>query len=190
MISMPFHGQHIIPAIRDMKSFEKAITSSYTYIVLLDSHIGQLSGIMKYAKRYDKKVLLHADLVQGLKSDEHAAEFLCQEIKPDGLISTRANIVLTAKKKGLIAIQRLFLLDSLALDTSYKMLRKSEPDYIEVLPGVMPQIIPEVKAAIGIPIFAGGLIRTFAEVNEALAAGAESVTTSQENLWLEQENEN
>lgn len=181
---MTFNGQRILPAVREMKDFEKVIMSSWTYIVLLDTRIGQLSSIMKFARRNDKKFLLHADLVQGLKTNEYAAEFLCQEIKPDGLISTRSNIVLTAKKKGLIAIQRLFLLDSMALDTSYKTLNKSQPDFIEVLPGGMPHIIPEIKKNTGIPILAGGLIRTSREIDDALAAGAEGVTTSHKKLWM------
>lgn len=180
---MTFHGQNILPAVRGMKDFEKLVESSYEYLVLLDTHVGQLKSIVKFARTRGKKVLMHADLVHGLKNDEYAAEFLCQEVKPDGLISTRTNVVITAKKKGLLAIQRLFLLDSIALDTSYKMLAKSKPDFIEVLPGVMPHIIREVKETSGIPIFAGGLIRSVEDVQSALDAGAEAVTTSRKNLW-------
>lgn len=180
---MSFHGQQILPAVRGMKDFESLVESRYQYIVLLDTHIGQLRSIVRFARKHDKKVLLHADLVQGLKNDEYAAQFLCQEVRPDGLISTRTKVVLTAKKKGLLAIQRLFLLDSLALDTSYKLLGKSQPDYIEVLPGVMPHIITEVKETAKIPIFAGGLIRSIDDVESALRAGAEAVTTSRKSLW-------
>lgn len=180
---MPFHGQPILPAVRGMKDFEALVESQFEYIVLLDTHIGRLRGIVKFAREHGKKILLHADLVQGLKTDEHAAEFLCQEIKPSGLISTRTSMILTAKKKGLLAVQRLFLLDSIALDTSYKLLRKTQPDYIEVLPGVMPHIIAEVKEKSGIPIFAGGLIRSKEDVEDALDAGAEAVTTSRKSLW-------
>lgn len=180
---MTFHGQHILPAVRGMKDFEKLMGSAYAYVVLLDTHIGQLRGIMKYARQCDKKILLHADLVQGLKTDEHAAEFLCQEIRPDGLISTHTNVVQAAKKKGLVAIQRLFLLDTIALDSSYKTLEKSQPDYVEVLPGVAPHIIHEVKETSGIPVLAGGLIRSAEDVTSALDAGAVAVTTSRETLW-------
>jgi len=140
-----------------MKDFEQLLESDFEYIVLLDSHVGQLRSIMKYANAAHKKILLHADLVHGLKSDEYAAEFLCQEIKPAGLISTRTNIIHTAKKKGILAIQRLFLLDSIALETSFKQLKRSQPDYIEVLPGLVPHIIKEIKEVTGIPVLAGGL---------------------------------
>ncbi|WP_066174147.1 glycerol-3-phosphate responsive antiterminator [Bacillus marinisedimentorum] len=179
---MPIDGQSILPAIRKMKEFERTLTSPYTYIVLLDSHIGQLKGIARETARHNKKLILHADLIQGLKNDEYAAEYLIQEIKPAGLISTRASVILKAKQKGVLAIQRMFLLDSTALQTSYKLLERTQPDYIEVLPGVMPHIIKEVALKTGIPIFAGGFIRTPEEVSHALEAGAVAVTTSRKEL--------
>lgn len=180
---MSFERQKILPAVRGMKDFEQLIESKFNYIVLLDSHVGKLRSIVNFAKSRNKKILLHADLVHGLKSDEYAAEFLCQEIKPAGLISTRNNIIQTAKKQGVLAIQRLFLLDSIALETSFKQIDRSKPDYIEVLPGVIPDMIREVKNETGIPIFAGGLIRTVQEAETAVAAGAEAVTTSRKDLW-------
>lgn len=180
---MDFHGQKTLPAARSIKELEDMLDSNYTYIVLLNSHIGQLKSLVQLAKSKGKKMLLHADLVQGLRNDEYAAQFLCQDVKPAGLISTRKNVVLTAKKHGLISIQRLFLLDSIALESSYKLLETTKPDYIEVLPGVMPHIIKEVYEKTGIPIVAGGLIRERREVENALKAGASAVTTSRRELW-------
>ncbi|HEY1216863.1 MAG TPA: glycerol-3-phosphate responsive antiterminator, partial [Bryobacteraceae bacterium] len=110
-------------------------------------------------------------------------EFLCQSIRPAGMISTRANVITKTKQNGLLAIQRLFLLDSSALDKSYTLLERTQPDYIEVLPGVIPHMITEVKERSGIPIFAGGLIRSVNDVENALQAGATAVTTSDTALW-------
>ena len=70
------------------------------------------------------------------------------------------------------------LLDTNALEKSYQLLTKTQPDYIEVLPGVIPHIITEVAERTGIPIIAGGLIRSAQEVELALQAGATAVTTS------------
>jgi glycerol uptake operon antiterminator len=180
---MSFHNQSILPAIRKIKDLEKLVKSSFTYIVLLDSHIGQLKNMVELAQAHGKKLLLHVDLVEGLKNDEYAAEFLCQNIRPAGLISTRAGVITKAKQNGLLAIQRLFLLDSSALEKSYTLLERTRPDYIEVLPGVMPHIIKEVHERTGIPIFAGGLIRNVEDVENALQAGATAVTTSHTELW-------
>jgi len=84
---------------------------------------------------------------------------------------------------GVLAIQRLFLIDSGAIDTSVELARRSQPDLIEVLPGLLPQWIREVKDRTGVPVIAGGLIRTREEAAAALEAGAAAVTTSRPDLW-------
>lgn len=180
---MAFHGQLILPAVRKMRDLEKLLNMSYGYIVLLDSHISQIKPILELVQSHGKKMLLHADLIEGLKNDEYAAEFLCQIMKPAGLISTRASVIAKTKSNGLLAIQRLFMLDTNALEKSYKLLERTQPDYIEVLPGIMPQMIGEVRERTGLPIFAGGLIRSVSDVEQAIAAGAAAVTTSREALW-------
>ncbi|MBM7097554.1 MULTISPECIES: glycerol-3-phosphate responsive antiterminator [Alteribacter] len=175
--------QTVLPAIRQLKDFDWLLRSPYETIILLESHIGQLRSIVTTAKRANKKMFIHADLVHGLKSDDYGADFLCQDIKVDGLISTRKNMVLKAKKQGISAIQRLFLLDSLALEASYKKIELTKPDYIEVLPGVVPHLIEEITARTQTPVIAGGLIRTKEDAETALKAGAASVTTSNKELW-------
>lgn len=177
-------NQSILPAVHKMKDIEEVVASSMTYMVLLGGHIGQLQSTVQFIKQHGKKIFLHADLIDGLKNDEYAADFLCQSIRPTGIISTRANVVMRTKQKGLIAIQRMFLLDSDALERGYRLLEKTQPDFIEVLPGIMPEIISEVKQHTGIPVIAGGLIRTSDHVKEALQAGATAITTSRKELWL------
>jgi glycerol uptake operon antiterminator len=180
---MSFYGQEIIPAMQRMEDLEKLMASHYTYIIVLEIHVSRLKPIFQMAQASKKKLILHMDLVHGLKSDEYATEFVCQELKPFGIISTKSSVILKAKQKGVTAIQRMFLIDSYALEKSYKLIEKTKPDYIEVLPGAIPQMITEVKTHLKIPIFAGGLIRTKEEVQNALNAGAEAVTTSRRELW-------
>ncbi|OEH94353.1 glycerol-3-phosphate responsive antiterminator [Bacillus solimangrovi] len=180
---MSFQNQTILPSVRNMKEFDQLLSSDYEYLVLLDSHVGQVKNIVETAKKYNKKMFLHVDLIQGLKNDEFATEYLCQHVKPAGLISTRANVIMTAKKKGVYAVQRLFLLDTNALEKSYRLIEKTQPDFIEVMPGIIPHMIAEVKERTNIQIFAGGLIRSQEEVNAALASGAIAVTTSMQDFW-------
>lgn len=180
---MSFHGQVILPAARHMKDFERIVKGPYEYGVFLDTHIGQLKSVYSIAQKNNKKMFLHADLIQGLKNDEYATEYICQEIKPFGLISTRTSVILKAKQKGVLAIQRIFLLDTNALEKSYTLLEKTQPDFIEVLPGAMPKIITEVYERTKIPILAGGLIRTVEDVELAIKAGATAITTSNHDLW-------
>lgn len=180
---MSFYGQKIVPAVRGWKDFEALIASPYQYLVLLDSHVGQVKGAVDEASRHGKKMLIHADLIEGLKNDEYAAEFLCQHVRPAGIISTRSIVIQKTKQNGLIAIQRLFLLDTNALEKSIALVGRTKPDYIEVLPGIMPHMIKEVYERTETPILAGGLIRTKDDVELALSAGADAVTTSRRDLW-------
>ncbi|MCP8617635.1 glycerol-3-phosphate responsive antiterminator [Salirhabdus salicampi] len=173
----------ILPAVRNMKDFERLLASDHEYLIFLETRIAQLFDLVKYAKKSNKKVLIHTDLVQGLKADEHGLEYLIRKIKPEGVISTRGNIITAAKKHNIIAVQRLFLLDSHALEQNLKIINKVRPDYIEVLPGLMPGLIQEIYEKTNLPIITGGLIRSEVDVQCALDAGAVAVTTSTTDLW-------
>ncbi|WP_301107083.1 glycerol-3-phosphate responsive antiterminator [Sporosarcina sp.] len=180
---MPFHNQKILPAARTAKQFERLLESQFEYIVLLEVHISNVKTLKHEADKRCKKLIIHADLIQGLKTDNFAADFLCNDIRPAGIISTRSNMIAKAKAKGIIAIQRMFLLDTIALEKSYSLIKQTAPDFIEMLPGVIPELIEEVQAQTGIPIINGGLIRTKKHIDDALSAGAVAVTTSDHVLW-------
>ncbi|WP_028612497.1 glycerol-3-phosphate responsive antiterminator [Paenibacillus harenae] len=180
---MSFANQRVLPAIKSMKELEKLLSLSFEYIVLLGGRVGLMKPMVDLANQHGKKVLLHADLIEGLKNDEYAAEFLCQQIRPAGLISTRTAVIQKTKQNGLISIQRIFLIDSGAMDKSIELAGKTKPDFIEVLPGIVPHLIAEVRERTGIPVISGGLIRTIGEVEEALRAGAAAITTSRQQLW-------
>lgn len=178
-------NQSILPAIHKIKDLEQVVKSSTNYVVLLGGHIVQMKQLVQLAKLQGVNVLLHADLISGLKNDDFGVDFIIQEIAPYGIISTRANVIAKAKQRGLLAIQRIFLLDSDALERSYTIVEKTSPDYIEVLPGIIPEMIEEVYARTNIPIIAGGLIKHKAHIQAALEAGAVAVTTSKRELWTE-----
>lgn len=180
---MSFGGQRVLPAVKRMVDLEKLLPSSYVYIVLLGGRLCALRPAVELAARHGKKVLLHADLIDGLKNDEYAAEFLCQQIRPAGLISTRTSVLLKTKQNGLLSIQRMFLIDSDALEKSVELAAKTKPDFVEMLPGVLPHLIAEVRERAGVPVIAGGLIRSARERDDALAAGAAAITTSRAELW-------
>lgn len=50
------------------------------------------------------------------------------------------------------------------MEKSCNLLEKTKPDYIEVLPGALTDVIAEVKERTGVPILAGGFIRTVDDV--------------------------
>lgn len=153
MIAIP---EGVMPAVRKMKDFEKALDTPHEQIVLLETRLAQLKNLVTYSKRASKKVLIHFDLIQGLKADSYGMEYLIREIKPDGILSTRGNIITLAKKHDLLAIQRMFLLDSAALEQNLKLVERFKPDCVEVLPGLMPGIINRIQQTANVPVIAGG----------------------------------
>ena len=175
--------QKIIPAARRISDLEEMVKYRFEYAVMLQVHLAQLKYVVDMAHVNRVKLILHADLIQGLKSDEYGAQYLCQEIKPDGIISTHAQVLETAKKRGVLTIQRLFLIDSHSLETSFRVIKSVEPDYIELLPGVVPDLIQAVYAETNIPILAGGFVHSIIQVRQALEAGAIAITTSDKVLW-------
>ncbi|WP_214698763.1 MULTISPECIES: glycerol-3-phosphate responsive antiterminator [unclassified Exiguobacterium] len=177
------NGQSLLPAIRDMRDLERFLSSDLELGVLLEIHMSRLESIFKLLGSHHKKVFIHMDLIQGMKADEFATEYICQTYKPFGIISTKGNVIVKAKQKGVVTVQRLFLIDSLSLEKSIRHIERSKPDYIEVLPGIVPKYIQRVHEKTGIPVFAGGLIETAEEVQAALDAGASVVTTSNRKLW-------
>lgn len=74
---------------------------------------------------------MHADLIYGLKTDKYGIEFLINNVKADGIISTRADVITQVKRHRVMAIQRLFALDSHALNHNLEICRRVQPDYLK-----------------------------------------------------------
>lgn len=183
VIALECANRFVIPAIRRMKDLECALSTSERVVVLLDATLTDVGSVVKSVHNHGKKILVHADLIQGLMPDEYGIRYLAKYVKPDGIISTRKSVIVSAKKHKLIAIQRLFMLDSLAMETGIQNAKFTKPDYIELLPGVIPWAVREVKEATHIPVITGGLIKCQEEVEQAFMAGAVGVTTSKKDLW-------
>lgn len=173
----------VIPAIRKMKDFDHVLKTSHETVIFLETRLDQLKSLVEYTKRSNKQALVHFDLIQGLKADEYGMEFLIREVKPDGILSTRGNIISLAKKHHLLSIQRLFLIDSSALEHNLQLIKRLKPDCIEVLPGIIPSMIQEIHAETKLPVIAGGLIKEESDIEQAIKAGAVAVTTSNPKLW-------
>jgi Glycerol-3-phosphate responsive antiterminator. len=178
-----FFGQKIIPAIRSMKDFEKMLDLPCPCAILLEVHLGLIGAVVRQSRRKGKKLFLHLDLIRGLSPDEAATDYICREFDPYGIVSTRAQVIMRAKQRGKKTIQRAFIIDSNAMKKSVQLIQKTDPDMVEVLPGLIPKVISRLKELTGKGIVAGGLIESEDEVIRALQAGADAVTTSNSSLW-------
>ena len=112
------------------------------------------------------------------RSDESGCEYACQVLGADGIISTKAKVVETAKKNRKISILRFFLIDSKSLDKGVMLCNSIEPDYVEVLPGIAYSMLPSIKKRTDTKSMCGGLIKTKEEMEACLSHGAVAITIS------------
>lgn len=176
-------NQEILPAISNFKDMKIFIKSDVKYCILMDFQLAELEDIIKELKSHHKKILIHIDLIKGLKPDEYGAIYLIQKHKVDGIISIKPGPIMIAKKRHVIGIQRVFLKDSHSLERSYNIIEKIQPDYLEILPAISSNILMEIKRKTKLNIYCGGLIQTKKEIEDCLANGAIGITTSNPTLW-------
>lgn len=181
MVDMVEH--QIIAAVRREEELEKVAASQVNVVFLMTGTIGNLKGLIKYIKDSGRRVFLHLDFIEGIASDRSGVHYIAAELQPDGILTTRSHLIGMAKENGLMAIQRLFLIDSTAIRNGLKAVNSSGADAVEIMPGVMPKVILELTEKTHLPIIAGGLIRSEGEVMEALEAGALAVSVGSVALW-------
>ena len=170
----------VIAAIRD-DGWNAALHSPAQVLFYLSADLTTVGTRIKQAHDAGKILLIHMDLAEGIGKDRAGIRYLAQH-GVDGIISTKAQLVRAAKDMGLLTVQRFFALDSKGMESIDEMLRTSTPHLIEIMPGVIGKAIRRFCDC-GIPIIAGGLIETKAEVTEAISCGAAAVSTGKENLW-------
>lgn len=173
----------VIAAVKDDAGLEAAIASEVGVIFLLYGDILTVGELTGRAHSAGKAVFVHLDLLEGLSSKEVCVDFIARNTAADGVISTKAPLTRRARERGLVGIQRFFLLDSMAFQNIERHFAQDSSDLIEVLPGLMPKIIRRVAQVTGKPIIAGGLISDKEDVTGALGAGAVAVSTTNPAVW-------
>lgn len=173
----------IIAAIRNEEGLEKAVHSSALIVFVLHGNIMNIKEICEKLRNAGKTVFVHVDLIEGLKGDNIGLTFIKESGQPYGIISTKPMIIKKAKQLGFCTIQRIFVLDSLSLQSGIKNIQEVLPDAVEVMPGVASKIIKSMERAVHVPIIAGGLIQNKKDVMESIGAGAIAVSTTKESLW-------
>ncbi len=172
----------IIAAVGDITAFNNALDSNLDTIFYLTPNINTLENLIKEAHLCGKKIFIHLDMAEGIGKDKYAIEFV-GNMGVDGIISTRANIIKTAKKLELKTVQRFFAIDTHSISTTIETTNSTSPDMIEIMPGVALKAILKIKDNISIPIIAGGLISSKEDVDRAIKSGASAVSTSVQALW-------
>lgn len=176
----------VIMAIKDGKDLRECLKEEYSenrVVFVLFGNIETIPSIVKKLKSEDKIVFVHENLIEGLSSSRFSPNFIKKYTDADGIITLRAQNAYEARKIGLNTVFRFFLLDSLSYESVKETIKNISADLIEVLPGIMPQIIEEITNWSQIPLIAGGLIRDKSDAVAAISAGAIGVSSSNTKIW-------
>ena len=174
-------NNRVIAAVKN-DSFDLSLSSDAEWIFDLSPEISLIGERAKKAHKNNKKYFIHFDLAEGIGKDRSGILFSKRQ-GIDGIISTRVNIIKTAREAGLFTVQRFFIVDSHSVDTTLEGIKSAKPDMIEIMPGTVYKVIKNLKDKVNVPIIAGGLVQTSEEAEECFGAGAFAISASKPELW-------
>ena len=175
----------VIAAVQNKNALARALDLRVPTIFLLNTDILSAKESVGMARRAGCNAFLHMDLVDGLNANAKALDYVKNNIEPSGIISTKSALIKYAREQGVFCIQRFFMVDSASFEGSVKAVRKNKPSMVELMPGIVPDVIRRFTEKVDTPVIAGGLVTHKQQVIGALSAGAIGVSTGCQALWLE-----
>lgn len=163
----------VVTAIRDLGAdLGEILGGDYPAVFILGGDVFELVDLLREQNRR-APVCVNVDLARGVSSEAKGIRFLSRHV--EGVISTHGRTVENARKSGMLTVQRLFAIDSGAVERVLKMITRTVPDFVE--------IADYYREVCDIPVLAGGLITDTSQVSSLLASGVSGVSTSNSGLW-------
>ena len=173
----------VIMAVKNNRDLEKAMENENKVVFVLYGNIETIPTIVDKLKTKDKIVIVHEDLIEGLSNSYYSASFIKKYTNADGIITTKASNAAYARKMGLFTVLRFFVFDSMGYENMKQTIKDANCDVIEMLPGIMPNLIKDIKKRTNIPVIAGGLITNKEEIMAALNSDAIAISSSNYKVW-------
>lgn len=173
----------VIASVKDDSALDEVLASDRDVVFVLYGSVLDVVSIVDRAKDAGKTVLVDVDLLDGFAARDVVVTWLAAHTRADGVLSAKSSLVRAAKRAGLVAVQRFFLVDSFSYHQLPRVVEQAKPDAIEILPGCMPRVITWLRNDLDVPIIAGGLVCDKADVMAALGAGAVAVASSNRDVW-------
>jgi len=175
----------VIPSVRIAENIPAACASPAKIIFLLFGTPLSIGSLARRITDAGKLPIANLDLLSGFARDAAAIEFLARS-GVSGVISTHQDALRAARAQGMIALQRTFALDSVAMANSIRTLEHFAPDVIELLPAIAaPLTIPMVRAVRPkLPVIGCGLIRSLMQIDELVRQGVAAISVSDPSLWI------
>ena len=168
----------VIPALRDPEHWRMLGEGRGRWVFILGGKVDRVAEGVALLQKRQWRVFVHIDMVKGITNDSEGVQFFYDFAGPEGIITTHAHTVTHAHKLGMVTIQRIFLLDSQSVESGVAQVEHAGPDAVEVLPGILPEVVRALVHRLKEPVIAGGLITSVSHIHEIHAAGALSVSTS------------
>lgn len=182
----PHLAKPVIPYLTEGVTGPPGDLAAAAMLFVGGGELAELPHLMKALSREplaSLPVLLHMDLVNGLANDESGLRYLATLDRLDGIITVRPHLVPVARKMSLLCVLRLFLQDGRAVERGLQVIERSQPDAVEIMPGVSFLETADRFSNLAMPCIAGGLIRTPELVQRIIHAGAKAVSTTNSALW-------
>lgn len=173
----------IIAAIHQLDQLDEALKSPCEIIFLLTGNIFNLKEIANRVRSKGKGLYIDIDSIDGFSKDTWGLEYIIRNIYPDGIITSKENLVRLSKDLGAFTILRLFIKDSISLKSGIQSIKSTRPHAVEIFPGIMPKITKMISAKTNIPIITSGLIMDEEDVIESLNSNAIAVSSNNKNVW-------
>lgn len=175
----------VIAAVQSQSGLNAALSLRIPTVFLVNTDIFSAKASVDLCAAAGCNVFLHMDLIDGLAASAKALDYVQHRISPSGVISTKSALIKYAREQGVFCIQRFFIVDSASFDNAVKTARKNRPNMVELMPGIIPDVLRRFTSEVDTSVIAGGLITERRQVIEALSAGAVGVSTGYHALWEE-----
>lgn len=173
----------VIAAVRSRAEIEAALQGPAPVLFLMGGSISTIAEITAHSRQVDKQIYVHIELIKGLGRDREGIEFIAENVRPQGIVTTKPQLLKVAAKYGLTTVFQVFMIDSQAFESGLKSIQTTRPDAVEMMPGLMPRVAAQIKSYLDIPLLAAGLIKQSHEVEMMLGAGCSGVAVSEQSLW-------
>mgnify|MGYP000903447754 FL=1 len=189
-LSKYFQESKIIAAVKDDAAFERALASRCPVIFLLYGDILNVKRLVDKAHARGKVIFLHFDMIEGFGKDEAAVRYIKEFVNPDGIISIKSSVIKWAENHGLASVYRVFMIDSQSFETAKANIIRHKIENVEIMPGIIPEVIAALMKECPANYISGGLITTEKQVKDIMKSGAIACSTSREELWRDYQKSN
>ena len=178
-----FSNRPVIAAVRNDDDLNFAMQSDAPVVALMGGHILRLPELVRRLHATERTVFIHPELIHGLGKDPAGIDYLADLVLPDGIVSTKKALLQRAHERGLLTVFQFFAIDTQAVISALDNANAIEPNFIEMMPGLLFRQIGQISSITHIPVIAAGLIKKEQEIHEVLAAGAIALSSSSRALW-------